>query len=68
MQKIKLKHYAQGGEKKPCFPRLYLVFQNWTFINVQISFPFLLLGKNIEKDYGQKGATKVTLFMMSLQK
>jgi hypothetical protein len=35
MQKINLQHYDQGGEKKPCFPRLYLIFQKWTFINVQ---------------------------------
>jgi hypothetical protein len=44
MQKMFLKHYAQRSEKKQYFPRLYLIFQKWTFINVQNSFPFFTFG------------------------
>jgi len=33
------------AEKKPVFPKVFSIFQNWTFINVHFSKPFLLFGK-----------------------
>ena len=38
------------------FPRLYSLFQKWTFINVQNRCPFSTFGKKKKKKvYGQKG-------------
>jgi len=31
------------AEKKPVFPKVFSVFQKWTFINVQNSKPKILL-------------------------
>jgi hypothetical protein len=38
-----LEHYADNVFFVIYFPKSILGFQNWTFINVQISFSFLLL-------------------------
>jgi hypothetical protein len=63
VKKTNLEHYDKGCEKKPYFSRLYLIFQKWTFINVQNSFPFLLLGKNIAKSLWTKGCNHlVTIY------
>jgi len=41
--KQNLEHYAHKPWKKRSFSKLFSDFRFWTFINVQISFPFLLL-------------------------